>query len=93
MHIISKQKYRELLNESIELQKMKETVSKLTQVVRKRNKTIKNLESSVTYYKKISQKPLSNPDEVSMSISYYERKLYFDSFHITQSSDMTYSNV
>lgn len=49
-----------MLNDSVELQKLKQKNSQLADVVKQKSKMIKNLQDTVSYYKKLSQKNCSN---------------------------------
>lgn len=65
MQTISKKEYCRLLKVSVELQKMKVSVTNLTQALEEKGKNIKKLQDSVSYYKKTSQEECSSNSSVS----------------------------
>lgn len=73
MRTISREEYSKLQKDSIELQKLKMSVSKLTEIIKEKSKIIKNLRDSVSYYKKLSEKSCTN---LSVSILPYNILLY-----------------
>lgn len=58
MHMnISMEDYRKLLADSIKLQKADATIEKMAGAMKEKTEIISNLRKSVTYYKKLAQKP------------------------------------
>lgn len=71
MQTISKEQYSKLLKDSVELQKVRFTVSKLTGILKEKVKIVKDLQDSLRYYKKLSQKDRLNPSVSDVNDWYY----------------------